>query len=309
MEVEIVSQPILTDSQQALLGKHSIVNVLKLILREMQSLREQSRDPQVFSLSTKQCSDVLTWLGDKERSHLALKEMSAFYEILRGDLKAFVVSSDSWQGNMNVCESLANLESLLYVLVARASELIAGENMGVIWSTVKSDSIRAEIVDFAQAIELNSKGGYRIVFSPEDKGEKDFLFLIQISSPREGEIDIPSNLSSIIRDLVANARKYSDLGGVIYIDISSDGIFLKLSVENNGRGIPEQDLPRGVNFGERGSNVGDRPTMGQGFGLTKSWVETRKMGGRMWIFSEVGKNTKISIEIPVPRKAEAGTGK
>jgi signal transduction histidine kinase len=43
--------------------------------------------------------------------------------------------------------------------------------------------------------------------------------------------------------------------------------------------------------------------MGNGSGLSKAWYVTRKLGGRLWLESELGKGTKVTIEIPVPQQA------
>ena len=40
--------------------------------------------------------------------------------------------------------------------------------------------------------------------------------------------------------------------------------------------------------------------MGGGFGLTKAFLVTQQFGGRMWIKSELGIGTRITLVLPRP---------
>jgi signal transduction histidine kinase len=43
--------------------------------------------------------------------------------------------------------------------------------------------------------------------------------------------------------------------------------------------------------------------MGGGFGLTKAFLVTKQFGGRMWIKSELGVGTRITLKLPRPGSA------
>jgi signal transduction histidine kinase len=113
-------------------------------------------------------------------------------------------------------------------------------------------------------------------------------------------IHMPPVLQDVMRDLIANARKYTEPGGGITAGLVDNGKELRLVVEDTGRGIPLNEVKQVVEFGERGSNVDDKATMGGGFGLTKAYLVTRRFGGRMWIDSRPGAGTRITINIPRP---------
>jgi signal transduction histidine kinase len=113
-------------------------------------------------------------------------------------------------------------------------------------------------------------------------------------------------LKDVIRDLIANARKYTQAGGRINIGISQKEDAFKFVVEDNGYGIPSNELQSIVEFGYRGSNVESSiRTMGGGFGLTKALYVTQKYLGKFWIDSELDKGTKITLEIPVRKVAKS----
>ncbi|MBM3853807.1 MAG: ATP-binding protein [Verrucomicrobia bacterium] len=112
------------------------------------------------------------------------------------------------------------------------------------------------------------------------------------------------NLFNVMRDLVANARKYTPPGGHITLAAHESQQELRVLVEDTGRGIPADEITTVVQFGRRARNVGDVRTMGGGFGLTKAVFVTKQFGGRFWIASEVGAGTRIKISVPRPAPGE-----
>jgi len=109
---------------------------------------------------------------------------------------------------------------------------------------------------------------------------------------------MPAVLQDVMRDLIANARKYTDLGGIIITGLDDDGENLCFVVEDNGRGIPADQIEQVVEYGMRATNVKDKETKGGGFGLTKAFFVTCQYNGRMWIESEEGRGTTITLQIP-----------
>jgi signal transduction histidine kinase len=106
-------------------------------------------------------------------------------------------------------------------------------------------------------------------------------------------------MQDVLRDIIANAGKYSDPDGKISAGLHDDVEYLRIVVKDEGRGIPENELESVVNYGERASNIGNTQTMGGGFGLTKAYFMTKQFGGRMWIASYLGKGTTVTIHIPI----------
>ena len=116
---------------------------------------------------------------------------------------------------------------------------------------------------------------------------------------------MPAVLQDVMRDLILNARKYTNLGGTIIAGLVDDGTNLCFVVNDNGRGIPTDQIEQVVQYGQRARNVQDRETKGGGFGLTKAYYVTKQFGGRMWIESEEDRGTTITISIPSQSNAQA----
>jgi len=81
----------------------------------------------------------------------------------------------------------------------------------------------------------------------------------------------------VIANLVNNALRYIPEHGRVWIDIHADGEAVTLSVNDNGGGIPEADLPFIFDRFWRKDKSRSRNTGGTGLGLaiTKQLVEAQ----------------------------------
>jgi two-component system, OmpR family, sensor kinase len=78
---------------------------------------------------------------------------------------------------------------------------------------------------------------------------------------------IPTGLAALTRNLIDNAIRYSPDGGQIDIDVSSEGDYVVLRIDDSGAGVPEAQLDRIF----EPFNRGNRPE-GDGTGLGLSIV-------------------------------------
>ena len=112
----------------------------------------------------------------------------------------------------------------------------------------------------------------------------------------EGDED---KFDQILTNLVSNAIKYSPKGGVVKIAMSCDDMMLKVSVSDEGIGIPADKLARIFEKFERIDNRDTRQTGGTGIGLflVRHLVELH--GGVISAQSESGSGSTFTFEIPV----------
>lgn len=105
-------------------------------------------------------------------------------------------------------------------------------------------------------------------------------------------------IGQVITNLLSNAVKYTDSGGRIEIKAwVSEGV-LTIIVEDNGIGIPEEDLPFIFERFYRVDKARARATGGSGLGLfiVKQIVELHR--GSIDVESSVGKGTRFTVRIP-----------
>ena len=106
-------------------------------------------------------------------------------------------------------------------------------------------------------------------------------------------------ISQIIINLISNALKYTRQGGKVLIQVDNKNEYLELIVQDNGQGIPKEDLPYIFERFYRADKSRNRLTGGAGIGLTitKSLVEAHK--GKITVESELNKGTTFKVSIPI----------
>jgi signal transduction histidine kinase len=105
--------------------------------------------------------------------------------------------------------------------------------------------------------------------------------------------------STILRNLVSNAIKYSNPGGIV--EISSENIDnqVVISVSDNGVGMSEEDMNKLFKIEFRHTTVGTNKELGTGFGLVLCKELVEKQGGKIWVESELRKGSKFVFTLPL----------
>jgi two-component system sensor histidine kinase VicK len=117
-------------------------------------------------------------------------------------------------------------------------------------------------------------------------------------SPFDLNADEPK-ISIALSNLVKNALQYTEAGGHVTVKVQEDLGHLRVSVIDDGIGIPARDLPRVF---ERFFQVETHLTrryggMGLGLAVAKSMIELH--GGRIWAESEEGKGSTFTFLLPI----------
>ena len=105
-------------------------------------------------------------------------------------------------------------------------------------------------------------------------------------------------VSSILRNLISNAIKFTKPGGEIVISTEQKPDKLIVSVADNGVGIKPKTIKKLFRIDGNYSTTGTQNEKGTGLGLIlcKSFIE--KHGGEIWVESELGKGSKFCFTIP-----------
>lgn len=107
------------------------------------------------------------------------------------------------------------------------------------------------------------------------------------------------NLQQVFLNLLNNARDAMPQGGVVKLTARRQEDKVVFQVEDQGKGIPPEMLPRVL---EPFFTTKPRGR-GTGLGLTTAYRTVEAHGGQLRIWSEVNKGTRVTITLP----AEAGT--
>lgn len=106
-------------------------------------------------------------------------------------------------------------------------------------------------------------------------------------------------LEQALVNLLDNAVKFNRLGGEVWIRTGqSPEKEMRIEVEDNGIGIPSDDLPRIFERFYRVDKARSRDVGGTGLGLSIVKHAVERMGGKVAVESRLGKGTKFSLIFP-----------
>ncbi|MCW2791730.1 MAG: Two-component hybrid sensor and histidine kinase regulator, partial [Nocardioides sp.] len=108
-----------------------------------------------------------------------------------------------------------------------------------------------------------------------------------------------------LTNLLGNAIKYSDAGGVVTMDAAERDGMVVFRVLDQGRGIPADKLESIFERFEQVDSCDARQKGGTGLGLAISRSIVERHGGRIWAESEVGSGTTVLFTLPSARRGSA----
>lgn len=111
----------------------------------------------------------------------------------------------------------------------------------------------------------------------------------------------PDRLKQVFINVMDNAIKYSNPGGVIHVEARVIGSIIKILISDNGVGISPDALPHVKERFFRANAT--RP--GSGIGLALADEIVRRHGGKLDIRSEEGIGTTVTIRLPVGKAQNA----
>jgi signal transduction histidine kinase len=107
-------------------------------------------------------------------------------------------------------------------------------------------------------------------------------------------------LSTVLRNLISNALKFTDTrGGVTILSHSGNDGMLTVRISDQGVGISEERMDKLFNITQNYSTPGTHNEKGTGLGLIlcKEFVE--RNGGSIWAESRLGAGSTFSFTLPV----------
>lgn len=217
-----------------------------------------------------------------------------FFSIIAHDLKnplhAIILSSDTLIEKYEVPNR--DLHSLL-VNIHQAGRHLSNllENL-LQWARTQTGRIQFEptVIELKRMIDSNIG-----LFSQTASNK-----FIKISTKVPENIHVfadPNMLSSILRNLISNAIKFSNIGGNILIGILSKDDKIQIYVSDDGVGISREDLSKLFRIDVHHTTFGTKKEKGTGLGLLlcKEFVELN--GGHIRAESELGKGTTIIFTV------------
>lgn len=129
--------------------------------------------------------------------------------------------------------------------------------------------------------------------------QKNIKLELAKNNPNINIIGDEQKLEKLLLNIIRNAIKYTDIGGWINVHLEEKNKIARIIVEDNGIGIPPEDLPYIFERFYRVDKARSRQEGGTGLGLSIcKWI-AEAHGGNIKVESREGVGTKFIIELPI----------
>ena len=116
----------------------------------------------------------------------------------------------------------------------------------------------------------------------------------------------PIRIPEVITNLIANSINYTNPGGKVEVSLQVSPNEVTTVILDNGVGIPKEAIPYLFNKFFRVSNQTQQASKGTGLGLYISKSIVEKLGGKIWVESEVGAGSKFYFTLPLAERKSEG---
>ena len=116
------------------------------------------------------------------------------------------------------------------------------------------------------------------------------------TAPVRGDAD---RLIQVVTNLLSNASKFSPAGGVVTVTVEREARLARLSVVDQGSGIPESFRSRIFTKFAQADGSDTRAKGGTGLGLAIAREIAERHGGRLWFESAEGEGATFHIDLPL----------
>jgi two-component system phosphate regulon sensor histidine kinase PhoR len=137
-----------------------------------------------------------------------------------------------------------------------------------------------------------------IRLTPRPAGKELTLTAVYELGASERIAGDPVHIANILDNLIENAVKYSGASVRIEVSVCRREREVRLSVADNGIGIPAGEQGKVFDKFYRGSNLPDKAIPGIGLGLSYVKLITEAHGGRIALGSRPGKGTTVTLSFP-----------
>lgn len=279
-------------------------------------LRNRRRDGTVFwnelHISPVKTNGVLTHFIGIQNEVTAEVEAKQQLEKSQASLRHSLKEQEHLLGI--AAHDLRNPLALVHSLAELAKDAPAGESEGIL-QTILEVSDRA-LGMVSEILNLQAIQHGRIQLKRQELDLADFLKRYGVSArttcdlkqiefateigeiPSTASFD-PGRIGRVLDNLLTNAVKYSHRGSRITLRVRSSSGQLRMSVEDQGQGIAESDLPRLFEPFGKTSTAPTEGEQGSGLGLTISKRLAEMHGGTIEVASEPGKGSTFTLCIPL----------
>ena len=276
------------------------------------------REPGEFPQST---IDLLETFADQ--SVVAIQNANLFHEIEEKGKQLAIASQHKSQFLANMSHELRTPLNAILGYTELILDSIYGEMperaQGVLKRVESNGRHLLGLIN--DVLDLSKIEAGQLMLSLNDYSMKDVLYSVfSAVEPLATEkklnfkVDAPGELpkghgderrlTQVILNLVGNAIKFTDQGGVIIRATASNGTFT-VAVKDTGPGISKADQGKIFEEFQQADNSATKKKGGTGLGLSISRRIVEMHGGKLWVESEIGQGSVFQFSLPVEVQVQA----
>jgi signal transduction histidine kinase/ligand-binding sensor domain-containing protein len=249
-----------------------------------------------------QAEELMTQKDELERINSELQEINVtkdkFFSIIAHDIKnpflTILGYSELLQNNFSRWSEDKKIQivNLLDTTSKNIYELL--ENL-LQWST----SQRGAIEFIPEKYRLTEEINYVIMLFKNSADEKEIKIVFDVTDENIFvHVDVRM-LHTILRNLINNAVKFTNRGGLVEVVAGVDCKFAFIKVIDNGVGISAENLDKLFRIDSHHNSEGTNKEKGTGLGLILSKEFVEKHGGKIWVESEEGVGSTFNFTLPL----------
>lgn len=234
---------------------------------------------------------------EKERLQVANEAKTKLVSILSHDLRSPYATIINYlellNERYNIFDDSKKKEILKIVYETTKSSMNLLESL-LEWARSDSDSLQIEKTN----IEVN--GFLRQQLDVFENSAKLKNITFNLTGEKNLMINTDLKLfSTIIRNLLSNAVKFSRNNSAINIDYNKVDKNIVFSIKDNGIGMNHNQINNLFSIAKSSSRIGTAGERGSGFGLKIVKEYITKLGGKIWVASEVNLGTTFFFSLPI----------
>lgn len=223
---------------------------------------------------------------------------NVFFSIIAHDLKGpvgnFTQLLNLLKDNFN---DISNDEKLDYINILSGLSLKTNNLLDdlLLWARIQMNTLEFSV----ETVNIKSLVNHSIEIVEEKAKEKNIEIKTQIENINL-EIN-ESSVKTVIRNLLSNSIKFSSKNSVVKISskISKDSKSIEISVQDNGVGIPAEDIDKLFKIESSFSTFGTEKEKGTGLGLILCKDLIEKNGGNIWVESKENVGSTFYFNLPL----------
>ena len=127
--------------------------------------------------------------------------------------------------------------------------------------------------------------------------EKEIKIIQEI--PKDTYVMADANMiTTVFRNLVSNAVKFTPESGVISIHVTVEEKYIRVGIKDTGVGIAEDDLNKLFRIDVQYTTPGTNNEKGTGLGLILCHEFVSRNGGKIWVESKIDSGTEFIFTLP-----------